>query len=116
MTTFSGKTKISVFMCMVAIIALTFAFTTTDAQGKSYKWKISQGIAEDHPAAARCKQYAKLVEEKSGGRIKMTYFPSGALGDWMEQIESNRMGTLEFGLNAGSTSYDPRTNRRVDII
>ena len=28
----------------------------------------------------------------------------------MEQIEANRMGTLEIGLNAGSTSYDPRTN------
>ena len=40
----------------------------------------------------------------------MTYFPSGALGDWMEQIEANRMGTMEIGLNAGSTSYDPRTN------
>jgi TRAP-type C4-dicarboxylate transport system substrate-binding protein len=50
------------------------------------------------------------VEEKTGGRIKMTYFPSGALGDWMEQIEANRMGTMEIGLNAGSTSYDPRTN------
>ncbi len=75
-----------------------------------YKWKISQGIAEDHPAAARCKQFAELVKEKSAGQIKIDYFPSGALGDWMEQIEANRMGTLEFGLNAGSTSYDPRTN------
>jgi len=110
MTTFFGKARMSIFVCMVAIIALAIAVTTADAKGKSYKWKISQGIAEDHPAAARCKQYAKLVEEKSGGRIKMTYFPSGALGDWMEQIEGNRMGTLEFGLNAGSTSYDPRTN------
>ena len=82
----------------------------TEADAKSYKWKISQGIAEDHPAAARCKQFAKLVGEKSEGRIKLTYFPAGALGDWMEQIEGNRMGTLEIGLNAGSTSYDPRTN------
>jgi TRAP-type transport system periplasmic protein len=75
-----------------------------------YKWKISQGIAEDHPAAERSKQFAALVQEKSKGKIKIDYFPSGALGDWMEQIEANRMGTLEFGLNAGSTSYDPRTN------
>ncbi|MFW6147119.1 MAG: TRAP transporter substrate-binding protein DctP [Thermodesulfobacteriota bacterium] len=95
---------------MTAAVALSFALPPMDAQAKSYKWKISQGIAEDHPAAARCKQFAKLVEDKSDGRMKMTYFPSGALGDWMEQIEANRMGTLEFGLNAGSTSYDPRTN------
>jgi len=110
MGTFLRNIKLSVFISVAALIALSVAFPITDVQAKSYKWKISQGIAEDHPAAARCKQFAKLVEEKSNGRMKMTYFPSGALGDWMEQIEANRMGTLEFGLNAGSTSYDPRTN------
>lgn len=102
--------SISNFVCMVAIAALGMVFVPWEVEAKSYQWKISQGIAEDHPAAARCKQFAKLVEEKSKNRIKMNYFPSGALGDWMEQIEANRMGTLEFGLNAGSTSYDPRTN------
>lgn len=80
------------------------------AGAAEYKWKISQGIAEDHPASARCKQFAELVKKESGGRIVMTYFPAGALGDWTEQIEANRMGTLEVGLNAGSTSYDPRMN------
>jgi TRAP-type C4-dicarboxylate transport system substrate-binding protein len=78
--------------------------------GAQYNWKISQGIAEDHPAAKRCKEFAALVEKESNGRIKMNYYPSGALGDWTEQIEANRMGTLEIGLNAGSTSYDPRAN------
>jgi TRAP-type C4-dicarboxylate transport system substrate-binding protein len=97
---------------VVSVLGCLFLLTlmASEAHCKSYKWKISQGIAEDHPAAARCKQFAKLVGEQSGGRIKLTYFPSGALGDWMEQIEANRMGTLEIGLNAGSTSYDPRTN------
>mgnify|MGYP007118349009 CR=1 FL=1 len=62
-------------ICLVAIAAFVVGVAVIDVQAKDYKWKISQGIAEDHPAAARCKQYAKLVEEKSGGRIKMTYFP-----------------------------------------
>jgi TRAP-type C4-dicarboxylate transport system substrate-binding protein len=105
-----GKGKIYYFMGILVILSLTVFLSAADVAAKNYNWKISQGIAEDHPAAARCKQFAKLVEEKSGGRIKLNYFPSGALGDWMEQIEANRMGTLEIGLNAGSTSYDPRTN------
>ena len=96
---------VTVLGCMFIL-----SFMVNDARCESYKWKISQGIAEDHPAAARCKQFAEIVGEKSGGNIKLSYFPSGALGDWMEQIEANRMGTLEIGLNAGSTSYDPRTN------
>lgn len=110
MMSFFRRTTVIVFACMATILAVAWSLSATEAEAKSYKWKISQGIAEDHPAAARCKQFAKLVDEKSGGRIKLTYFPSGALGDWMEQIEGNRMGTLEIGLNAGSTSYDPRTN------
>ncbi|MGA9235385.1 MAG: TRAP transporter substrate-binding protein DctP [Desulfobacterales bacterium] len=105
-----GKGKIYYFMGILMALSLTVFLSAADVAAKNYNWKISQGIAEDHPAAARCKQFAQLVEEKSGGRIKLNYFPSGALGDWMEQIEANRMGTLEIGLNAGSTSYDPRTN------
>ena len=104
-----GHKKTIVFVSLLGCLSLLFLFAG-EAQCKSYKWKISQGIAEDHPAATRCKQFAKIVGDKSGGRINLTYFPSGALGDWMEQIESNRMGTMEIGLNAGSTSYDPRTN------
>ncbi|MGD9227960.1 MAG: TRAP transporter substrate-binding protein DctP [Desulfobacterales bacterium] len=110
MVTVLRRKKIPFFVCALAILALTLVLTSQPVAAKNYKWKISQGIAEDHPAAARCKQFAKLVAEKSGGRIELTYYPSGALGDWMEQIEGNRMGTLEIGLNAGSTSYDPRTN------
>jgi TRAP-type transport system periplasmic protein len=96
--------------CLVLAAALVTGSALPASAGGSYKWKISQGIAEDHPAAERCKQFAALVKEKSGGKIQLTYYPSGALGDWMEQIEANRMGTLEIGLNAGSTSYDPRSN------
>jgi len=62
-------------ICLMAMTGFMVGLTVGEVQAKDYKWKISQGIAEDHPAAARCKQFAKLVEEKSGGRIKMTYFP-----------------------------------------
>ncbi len=105
MTKLLGYKKTVAFVFILGFM-FVLSFMVGEAQSKSYKWKISQGIAEDHPAAARSKQFAKIVGEKSGGRIKLTYFPSGALGDWMEQIEANRMGTLEVGLNAGSTSYD----------
>ena len=102
---------LTAMLIVVLLLPLALFMTGSTATAKeSYKWKISQGIAEDHPASLRCKQFAKLVEEKSGGRIKLTYYPAGALGDWSEQIEANRMGTLEIGLNAGSTSYDPKTN------
>ncbi|MFH1153757.1 MAG: TRAP transporter substrate-binding protein DctP [Pseudomonadota bacterium] len=98
------------FFITIVSLMMLLMFTSPVFAGNSYQWKISQGIAEDHPAAARCKQFAQIVEKSSQGRMKLTYFPAGALGDWSEQIEANRMGTLEIGLNAGSTSYDPKTN------
>lgn len=108
------KERTVILRVLLVFLAVAFILsqgTETAAQAKkTYKWKISQGIAEDHPAAARCKQFAQLVKESSKGRITLDYYPSGALGDWMEQIEANRMGTLQVSLNAGSTSYDPRTN------
>lgn len=109
---FGTKTRYIRYLFFILTTLLLAAFMTASwaYAGGTYKWKISQGIAEDHPASARCKQFAKIVEEKSGGKMKLTYFPAGALGDWSEQIEANRMGTLEIGLNAGSTSYDPKTN------
>jgi TRAP-type C4-dicarboxylate transport system substrate-binding protein len=107
--TMTGPASQTLFVLIVLLITL-FMMVSPVCAGNSYKWKISQGIAEDHPASARCKQFAQIVEEKSGGKMKLTYFPAGALGDWSEQIEANRMGTLEIGLNAGSTSYDPKTN------
>ena len=104
-----GLTAQNFSIVMVSLMVLLMMISPVFA-GNSYQWKISQGIAEDHPAAARCKQFAEVVEKNSQGRMKLTYFPAGALGDWSEQIEANRMGTLEIGLNAGSTSYDPKTN------
>ncbi|MCK9229886.1 MAG: TRAP transporter substrate-binding protein DctP [Syntrophales bacterium] len=95
---------------MLVMAALALIVMPASLNAQNYNWKITQGIAEDHPATDRCKQFAELVKKETNGRIKMQYFPAGALGDWMEQIESNRMGTLEIGLNAGSTSYDPKTN------
>lgn len=108
---FSSLARIGIcFGVIPALVFASFVFSPKSVCAKEYNWKISQGIAEDHPAAIRAKQFAQIVKKESGGNINMTYFPSGALGDWTEQIEANRMGTLEVGLNAGSTSYDPRMN------
>ena len=66
-----GKGRIYYFMGILVVLSLSVFLSAADVAAKNYNWKISQGIAEDHPAAARCKQFAKLVEEKSGGRIKL---------------------------------------------
>ncbi len=101
--------KIGIAFALSGVASMAFINVNAYAEQK-YNWKISQGIAEDHPAAERAKQFADLVGERTDGRFNIKYYPSGVLGDWSEQIEANRMGTLELSLNAGSTTYDKRLN------
>ncbi len=101
--------KYGLAFALSGALSMTAISPNVHAEQK-YNWKISQGIAEDHPAAERAKQFADLVGKRSNGRFNVKYYPSGVLGDWSEQIEANRMGTLEFSLNAGSTTYDKRLN------
>lgn len=110
MANYFRKSKILFFVFMVAFISFTIAITTIEAEGKTYKWKINHGNAEEHPATYLCKQFAKMVEERSRGQIKMTYFPAGSLGDPYEVMEANRMGTLDVSVGMVPTSADPRSN------
>jgi len=110
MANYFRKLKILFFVFMVAFISFTIALTTIEAEGKSYKWKTNHGNSEEHAATYVCKQFAKMAEESSGGRIKMTYYPAGSLGDPFEVMEAIRMGTLEVSVGMVPTSADPRSN------
>ena len=46
-----GSVPQTLFILMVLLITL-FMMVSPVSAGNSYKWKISQGIAEDHPASA----------------------------------------------------------------
>lgn len=58
--------------------------------------RLAENQPEDYPTTIGDKAFAKLVEEKTGGRIKIEVYAGGVLGDEKSVIEAIQMGGLDF--------------------
>jgi TRAP-type transport system periplasmic protein len=58
--------------------------------------------AQEHPQGQGAKKFADVVEQKSGGKIKVRLFPSGQLGGDLQTVSALQGGTIDLTvLNAG---------------
>ena len=58
--------------------------------------------ALEHPQGQGAKKFADIVEQKSGGKIKVRLFPSGQLGGDLPTVSALQGGTIDLTvLNAG---------------
>src|SRR3712207_9181951 len=56
----------------------------------------------EHPQGQGVKKFAELVEQKSGGKIKVRPFPGGQLGGDLQTVSALQGGTIDLTvLNAG---------------
>ena len=62
---------------------------------------LAHATAETHPQHIWCVRFAELVQEKSGGRLKVQIFPNGQLGTEPQMVEGIKMGTVDM-VNAGA--------------
>jgi tripartite ATP-independent transporter DctP family solute receptor len=83
-------------LATVAVLALG----TAQAQTKTLKF--ANQNAKGHPIVLGMEKFAELVAAKSGGKLKVTVFPGGALGSDQANLSSLQGGTLEMGaMNSG---------------
>jgi TRAP-type transport system periplasmic protein len=67
---------------------------------RTLRW--AQQNSLEHPQGQGAKRFADLVEQKSGGKIKVRVFPSGQLGGDLQNVSALQGGTLDLMvLNAG---------------
>jgi TRAP-type transport system periplasmic protein len=67
---------------------------------RTLRW--AQQNSMDHPQGMGAKKFADLVEQKSGGKIKVRVFPGGQLGGDLQNVSALQGGTLDLMvLNAG---------------
>jgi tripartite ATP-independent transporter DctP family solute receptor len=70
------------------------------AQAKTIKF--ANQNAKGHPVVLGMERFAELVETKTGGRLKVTVFPGGALGSDQANVSALQGGTLEMAsMNSG---------------
>ncbi|MGI6616550.1 MAG: TRAP transporter substrate-binding protein DctP [Saccharofermentanales bacterium] len=83
-----------------------------EADGTVYEWSLScEYSAENHQTVA-LEAAAKKIEEATGGKIKITVFPSMALGDYTVVYGQVMTGDIEMAACPISSQYDPR----VDVM
>lgn len=113
--------KISIISLMVILVTLFSACgnsnkTSGDANTKSETTgvktiRISHVLQEDHPTNTTLLNYFKpMVEEKSGGKIKVEIYPNAQLGSDRQAIESVINGSIEMSVPGGpvvSGFYEP---------
>jgi tripartite ATP-independent transporter DctP family solute receptor len=88
-----------VLKTLVAALCVT-AFGLAQAQTKTLKF-VNQN-AKGHPIVLGMDKFAEIVEAKSGGKLKVTVYPGGALGSDQANVSALQGGTLEMAsMNSG---------------
>lgn len=70
-------------------------------EGKTYKWRIGYHTVPGSVRDLSAKEFKRVVEEKSKGRVKVELFPGSSLGNEQEMIEMVKAGGLDFSLPGG---------------
>ncbi len=84
--------KSGVFLAAVAV----FMFLLTGAAFAAVEFKFAHSGSLEHQYQIGAEQFKKLVEEKSGGEMKVNIFPQAQLGGERDLAEGVRMGTIEM--------------------
>jgi len=80
---------------IISILMMAICFLSTGVvAGKTLKMGAVTGAEANISKAA--KHFINLVEERTNGSVKIEYFPDSMLGKAATQLESLRMGELDF--------------------
>lgn len=74
----------------------------TASADKPVVWKLSDIVTEDHNWNVGAKEFARLVEEKTGGKVKIDIYPNSELGSEMEALNGILSGTVDMTISGES--------------
>ncbi|MEE0740855.1 MAG: DctP family TRAP transporter solute-binding subunit [Emergencia sp.] len=98
--------KKKVFALIMTLAAVMIGFTACGgsdepaASGEKETWKLAHTESQDTMYDMWANQFAKLVNEKSDGRITVEVYPVGQLGDSAAQLEMIQTGGIDIGIFA----------------
>jgi TRAP-type transport system periplasmic protein len=88
------------FLKSVAAAVALAALGVAHAQTRTIKF--ANQNAKGHPVILGMEKFAELVDQKSGGKLKVQVFPGGALGSDQANVSALQGGTLEMAsMNSG---------------
>ena len=94
------------YTILLLIFVLIFSLTLPcSAADKTYQWRIGTLVPDSTALGAGMYEFAKLVEERTNGQIKMDCFPVQQLGFWMDEFDNISKGSQEMGFIPPSPRY-----------
>ena len=90
---------------MVLLLCSAFAFAGGQGEApaeETYSWRIGFNTVEGSVRDVSAREFKRVVEERSNGRIQVQIFPAEQLGSEQEMIESVMIGALDIQLCGGS--------------
>lgn len=106
------KKRSFMLLALMMVFAMLFAFgcgNDEEKQGSEgavdqgtsdqvFNLKVGHVLAPTHPYQTGLEEFAKLVDQKTNGKVKIEAFHSSQLGNEREMIEGLQMGTLDMTL------------------
>jgi tripartite ATP-independent transporter DctP family solute receptor len=83
-------------LLLAALVLTAFVFTFTGCQRQVRVYRLAEIHALDYPTTQGNVAFARYVEEKTNGAIRIEVFHSGTLGQERETIEMTQTGAIAF--------------------
>jgi TRAP-type transport system periplasmic protein len=95
----SGLSQLALCLGLAsAVLAGTADFASAEIKSRSIKLPIVNNI--EHPQGVGAKKFAELIEQKSGGKIKVRVYAGGTLGGEQQVASAMQGGTIEASMMA----------------
>jgi len=106
-----NKKILLVPLALLLVVSLVAAGCPAPAPAPEvYKWRLGQVMPLDSPYGAMIEAFTDEVREKTDGRIDITAYHGGVLGDWVLMNELVMRGDVEMAVVPIAPTYDPRLN------
>jgi tripartite ATP-independent transporter DctP family solute receptor len=97
------KRVIALLIVLILSISMVGCKNTSSGQdskvsGETYKIKIANWHAPDHPINVGLNKFKEIVEKKTDGKVTVQIFPNSQLGPEDTYIDSVKKGNVEMGI------------------
>jgi len=91
---------LTVAILTAALLAVGCAGGTTDNDTGQVKLRVGHAVNEEHAYHLGLEKFKSLVEEQTGGAVKVEIYPNASLGDERDMVEGLQLGTVDIVLSS----------------
>lgn len=104
------------YIITISIVLALIMLLSLSSFARQQRWRIGTLVPDFIPAGAGMVEFARLVEERTDGEIKMDCYPVQQLGFWMDQFDNVSKGSQEMGFLPPSPRYEQFSAIYMDFV